>query len=91
MKFAWDEAKNADNIRKHGVSLSRAKELFDAPVVEWTDTRRDYGERRMVCYGVIELRVYCCVYTDRGENRRVISLRKANKDEIHDYFDALGT
>jgi uncharacterized DUF497 family protein len=90
MRFAWDEAKNADNIRKHGISLSRAVELFDAPTIEWVDERKDYGERRIVSYGLIDLRVHCCIYTDRGETRRIISLRKANKDERDGYFDAIG-
>jgi len=89
MRFAWDEAKNAENIRKHGVSLSRANELFDAPTIDVDDRRRDYGERRIICYGVIDMRVYCCIYTDRGDTRRVISLRKANKDESHGYFDKI--
>ncbi|MDX2143296.1 MAG: BrnT family toxin [Rhodospirillaceae bacterium] len=90
MRFVWDEIKNAVNLRKHGVSFSLANELFDSPTTEVEDTRRDYGERRVICYGVIETRVYCCVYTDRGDTRRVISLRKANKDESDDYFDAIG-
>lgn len=90
MKLAWDDIKNAANLRKHGVHLSQAPELFDAPTLEFDDRRRDYGERRVICYGVIEARVYCCIFTDRDDTRRIISLRKANKDESHDDFDAIG-
>jgi uncharacterized protein (DUF4415 family) len=39
------------------------------------DQRKDYGEARMIGYGY--LRLYCEAYTDRGEERRIISLRKA--------------
>ncbi|MSO97895.1 MAG: BrnT family toxin [Rhodospirillaceae bacterium] len=90
MKFIWDDIKNAANVRKHGVPLSQAEELFDAPTVEIEDDRRDYGERRIICYGVIGTRVYCCVYTDRTDTRRIISLRKANKDESDGYFIKIG-
>lgn len=42
------------------------------------DDRKDYGERRQVACGLIRGRLFVCVFTDRGEIRRVISLRKAN-------------
>ena len=89
MLFDSDKAKDAVNIRKHGISLSRAREMFDSPKISFPDRRRDYGEPRLICYGVIDHRVYCCIYTDRGKARRLISLRKANKGETHDYFAAL--
>ena len=72
-------------------------EMFDARTVryqdlrkDYQDLRKDYGEIRFICYGVIGLRVHCCIYADRGDVRRIISLRKANKDESNDYFEAIG-
>jgi uncharacterized DUF497 family protein len=47
----------------------------------WQDTRRDYGEARMIALGLIGTRLYCVVYVDRENVRRVISLRKANNKE----------
>lgn len=49
------------------------------------DTRRNYGEKRMVGCAPIGQRVYCVVFTDRGQKRRVISLRKANVREVKRY------
>ena len=49
------------------------------------DTRRNYGEKRMVGYAPFGQRVYCVVFTDRGQKRRVISLRKANIREVRRY------
>jgi len=49
------------------------------------DTRADYGEKRYVAYLPYGERVYCCAYTDRNENRRIISLRKANTREVYLY------
>ncbi|MDX2224852.1 MAG: BrnT family toxin [Rhodospirillaceae bacterium] len=87
MKFAWDQAKNQANRAKHGIALERAAEMFEAPTDERVDRRKNYGETRMICFGVIEDRVYCCVYTDRGDTRRIISLRKANADETETYLN----
>lgn len=47
--------------------------------------RHDYGEPRMVALAPIGERLYCVVYVDRGDNRRVISLRKANYREVIEY------
>jgi len=89
MKMEFDPGKDAINTAKHGVSLK------DAAMLEWDyvwateDARNDYGERRMIGYGPIGSRVYCVVYTERGETRRVISLRKANRREVRLYADKI--
>ncbi|MDX3895053.1 BrnT family toxin [Pusillimonas sp.] len=53
--------------------------------VTWEDVRRSYGESRMVAIGYIGRRLYVVVYLDRDGSRRVISLRKANKQEVDFY------
>ncbi|VAW31986.1 hypothetical protein MNBD_CHLOROFLEXI01-1106, partial [hydrothermal vent metagenome] len=45
----------------------------------------DYDEVRVIGYAPIGQRVFCVVYTDRGNTRRIISLRKANKREVKNY------
>jgi len=47
----------------------------------WQDTRRDYREARMIALCAIGERLYCVVYVDHNDARRVISLRKANNKE----------
>jgi uncharacterized DUF497 family protein len=81
MKIIFDEAKNSANLSKHGLSLSEAKKLEWDDALIWQDVRRDYGEMRMIALGVIGERLYCVVYVDREEVRRIISLRKANNKE----------
>ncbi|MBV6274193.1 BrnT family toxin [Alcaligenaceae bacterium CGII-47] len=49
--------------------------------------RRDYGELREIGYGVIQRRLYCVVFTLRGERIHVISLRKANSREVQSYVE----
>ncbi len=85
MDIELDDAKDAVNRRKHGISLIRAAELFERPFKEIEDLRADYGERRFIAYGTIEDRLFVCVYTWRGQRRRIISLRKANRREVDAY------
>lgn len=86
MKIICDAAKDAENRRKHGVSLLEAVFMdWDAALV-WQDMRRDYGEARMVALGAIGERLHCAVFVDRESFRRVISLRKANQREF-DYYE----
>ena len=81
MQITFDEAKNAQNKSKHGLSLFEAEKLEWDDALIWQDTRRDYGETRMIALGAIAERLYCVVYVDREDVRRVISLRKANNKE----------
>lgn len=81
MKLIFDDAKDRANQSKHGLSLSEAEKLEWEDALMWQDTRRDYGEPRMVALGAIGERLYCVVYVDREDARRIISLRKANNKE----------
>ena len=81
MQITFGEAKDALNISKHGVSLSEAEKLEWDDALIWQDTRRDYGEARMIALCAIGERLYCAVYVDREDVRRIISLRKANNKE----------
>jgi uncharacterized DUF497 family protein len=81
----FDPAKDAANRTKHGVSLALAEVLFAGPHVSMIDDRFDYGEAREVAFGFVNGRLFVCVYADRESERRVISLRKANKREVRRY------
>lgn len=85
MEITFDAAKDAANIAKHGVSLALAANIEWDWLLAVPDTRRNYGEERMVGYVPLGPRVFCVVFTDRGEERRVISLRKANEREVRRY------
>ena len=72
-------------MKKHGVSLALAVDLEWDWLLAAPDMREDYGETRMVGYAPLGMRVFCVVFTDRGEERRVISPRKANIREVRRY------
>ncbi len=85
MEITFDPRKDVSNTAKHGVSLALASELEWGALLAQSDTRRDYGELRMIGYAPIGARVFCVVFTDGGDQRRVISLRKANAKEVKRY------
>jgi uncharacterized DUF497 family protein len=89
VRYVHDPTKERANQAKHGVSLALAEVLFAGPHVSMTDDRFDYGERREVAFGLINDRLFVCVYADREAERRVISLRKANKREVKRYGENL--
>lgn len=85
----FDPAKDAVNRAKHGVSLALAEILFAGRHLSVSDDRFEYGEIREVAFGLINGRLFVCVYADREAERRVISLRKANKREVKRYGENL--
>ena len=95
MVIEWDEAKRQSNLSKHGLDFADAELNFDQDVWEIEDTCEDYGEERLIAFGLLKGRVVILIYTPRANATRVISLRKADSDEEHLYFenlfDGLGT
>ncbi|MCA8037858.1 BrnT family toxin [Burkholderia arboris] len=87
MDITFDLAKNVANITKHGVSLKLAAELDWSEVMACVDTRHDYKEVREIGFGVIDERLYCVVFTQRGSMMHIISMRKANKREVKSYVE----
>ena len=85
-QFIWDPIKNRINITKHGISFPTAAKLFDGPRLEKEDTRRDYGETRIIALGRSEGRILRVVYTRRNSAIRIISARKAKKHERAAYI-----
>ena len=88
--FQWDEAKNRTNIRKHGFRLADAVEMFRGSLVIRPDITEDYGERRWVGIGVTQGRIALVAFVEREPDIiRIISLRKANREERKEYENAI--
>ncbi len=85
MIYVWDEEKRQANIAKHGIDFLIAEEFEWETAIETIDDRYDYGEERWVALGFIENLVCVLIYTLRSENTRIISLRKATKQEKEYY------
>ena len=91
MRFELDPVKDEINKSKHGVPLDLGMEIFDRAYIEEQDIRFDYGETRFVAMGPVaslDDRICVVVYTWRDAVRRLISLRKANDEEIARYRES---
>ena len=86
MEFEWDENKNQKNILKHGINFILAEKFFSGQYLVKTDNRKSFGEERLVAIGELEDRIIAVVFTRRRINiRRIISMRRARKDEQRKY------
>lgn len=85
MNVEFDPAKRAWTLRERGLDLAAAGAIFEGYTLTFEDDRDDYGEDRFVTFGIMERKVVACVWTLRGDKRRIISLRKAEKDEREIY------
>ncbi|HVF42894.1 MAG TPA: BrnT family toxin [Pyrinomonadaceae bacterium] len=86
MEFEWDEAKRRSNLRKHGIDFVGIEELFEGMTVTILDDRTDYGEERFVTFGLLDGRVVAVAHTETEEVIRIVSVRKATKNEESGYF-----
>ena len=90
MRVTFDPAKRAKTLAERGLDFEDAAIVFQGTTVEIEDTRRNYGEARIICYGVLSGRIVVIGYTPRGAARHVFSMRKANDREkalLAPYFE----
>lgn len=86
MRFEWDEQKRLANLKRHGFDFIGVEAVFDGDRYTILDNRFDYGEKRFVTIGILKGRVVAVVYTDIDEIIRIISIRKATKNEQQKYY-----
>lgn len=86
MKIDWDEAKRQANLRKHGLDFSDAEEVFSAITYTIEDRRFSYGEQRFVTMGLLHDMVVVIAHTEARDRIRIISMRKATRNEEALYF-----
>ena len=89
MRIELDSAKDAANLAKHGVSLALAAELDWQAALVWVDERFEYDELRMIALAPKTAILYCVAFVERGEVRRPISLRRANRREVKRYVQSI--
>ena len=81
MRISYDPAKRQKTLDERGLDFEDAPLVFDGLTLEIEDTRQDYGETRMICFGYLEGRLVVIGYTPRGSVRHIFSMRKANGRE----------
>ena len=84
--FQWDETKNQLNRQKHGIDFGEAAFVFqDNERLEYLDEWHSDDEERYITIGRVD-EVLFVVYTERGDDIRLISARIADKEEREMYY-----
>lgn len=86
MRYEWDEVKRQANIQRHGIDFVGIEQAFAGQTVTILDDRFDYEESRFVTLGLLSGRVVVIAHTETDEVIRIISVRKATKNEEISYF-----
>lgn len=88
MEYEWDDNKNKQNQSKHGIDFYDALQIFkDEDRIESLDNRKDYNEMRYQTIGMVYDVILTVVYTPRNGRYRLISARRARKNERETYYN----
>ena len=86
MRFEWDEAKRRANLTQHGFDFLAVERVFLNDALTFLDDRCDYGEIRFLTLGMLNGTVVAVAHTETDEVTRIISFRKASKNEEQIYY-----
>ena len=81
MAVTWDDEKRRRTLAERGLDFADAAKVFAGRTITVPDDRRDYGEERNITAGKLEDRFVIVVWTPRGGDRRIISMRYGHADE----------
>ncbi len=81
MKIIYGAAKRQKTLAERGLDFEDAARVFAGVTLTLLDDRKDYGEPRFQTYGLLDGRLVMLVWTPRGADRHIISMRKCNARE----------
>jgi uncharacterized DUF497 family protein len=81
MKITYDPAKRLKTLEERGLDFADALYVFAGDVREIEDSRFEYGEKRVLCFGQLSDRRVVIGYVQRGEYRHIFSMRKCHEKE----------
>jgi hypothetical protein len=87
VRFIFDPNKDKLNLANHGLSLSLSEKLIWDEAYVWVDPRYPYEELRMIGLVPEGNTLYYVAFVDRGDVRRTISLRLAERREVKKYVE----
>jgi uncharacterized DUF497 family protein len=90
MAISFDPAKRDRTLAARGLDFADAEKILEGPKYQFADERQDHGEVRITTVGFLDDRMVIVVWTERGGNRHIISMRKANEREQRRYGDRMG-
>jgi uncharacterized protein len=88
--FEWDEAKARKSLEKHGVDFDEASTIFeDELFITFLDDEHSQNEERYITIGLsVKQRLLMVAHTERKDTIRIISARRATKNEEKFYTEA---
>ena len=89
MRVTFDRAKRDATFGQRGLAFEDAAIVFDGSTLDMVGDRFDYGEERVISVGRLRGRMVIVVWTQRGNARHVISMRKANEREEKRFAERL--
>ena len=90
MRVEFDPVKRQATLERRGLDMASVPAAFEGPHLTFVDDRMDYGEERLITFGLLDGRMVCFAWTQRGDVRRIISMRKCNEREVRRYGARLG-
>jgi len=81
MRITFDPAKRARTFAERGLDFADAGQVFAGVTLEVEDKRKNYGEKRIICYGLLAGRLVVVGYVPRVSKRHIFSMRNANERE----------
>jgi uncharacterized protein len=90
MAISFDPAKRDKTLADRGLDFADAEQVFAGLTLTLPDLRHDYGEDRFQTYGLLHGRLVMVVWTERGEDRHIMSMRKCNEREQAKFGEQLG-
>ena len=87
IQFVWDERKRRINLQLHGLDFVDVRRVFEAMTYTFEDDRFHYREQRFVTLGFLNAMATTVVHTETPTQIRVISFRKASRNEAAILFD----
>ena len=85
MSVEFDPNKRQTTLAERSLDMAQAGSVFAGPTLTIEDDRKNYGEKRYITIGFLDNRMVVLAWTQRGPNKRIISMRKANDREQAHY------
>lgn len=89
-RITFDPAKRDTTLDDRGLAFEDAATVFEGQTLDMIDDRFDYREKRIITVGHLAERMVVVVWTPRGGDRHIISMRKANEREQKWFAKRLG-
>jgi len=90
LRFEWDDRKEKINIRNHGISFDEVRTVFyDENAIQFFDPDHSEDEDRFILLGMsfkLRILIVCHCFRENETVVRIISARKADKNEEHEYW-----